>query len=74
MVMVSTEEVRLALSHHLGSACQEVQDPVGKGGFKPQDPELENKLSGHSKAIIMLSCNLQIAFFFVYLYSSVQIN
>jgi len=37
-----------AHSHHLGSAHQEVQDPVSKGGVKPQDPVLGNELSGHN--------------------------
>jgi len=33
--------------HHLGSAPQDVQDPVAKGGVKPQAPELGKELSGH---------------------------
>jgi len=37
-----------ANSHHLGSAHQEIQDPVAKGGVKAQAPELENELSGHN--------------------------
>lgn len=32
-------------SHHLGSACQEVQDPVAKGGVKTLDLELGDELS-----------------------------
>ena len=35
-------------SHHLGSACQEVQDPVTEKGVKTPDPELANELSGNS--------------------------
>jgi len=47
VVRVSTEDVRLH-SHYLGSARQEVQDPVAKGVVKPQDPELGSELNGHN--------------------------
>ena len=34
----------VAYPHHLGSACQEVQDPVAEGGVQPQGPELSDEL------------------------------
>ena len=32
--------------HHLGSACQEVQDPVAQGGGKTHGPSLMTSLEG----------------------------
>ena len=34
--------------HCLGSARQEAQDPVTKGGVEPEVPELHSELGGHN--------------------------
>jgi hypothetical protein len=33
--------------HHLGAACQEVQDPVALGRDQTQGPELNDELGGY---------------------------
>ncbi len=37
-----------AYPHSLGSACQEVQDPITEGGVEPKVPELSDELGGHN--------------------------
>ena len=37
----------LAYLHHLGAACQEVQDPVVQGLVQTQGPRLGDELGGH---------------------------
>ena len=36
----------VAYPHHLGLACQEVQDPVAEGGVRSQGPKLGDELGG----------------------------
>jgi hypothetical protein len=38
--------VQVMLPHHLGSACQEVQDPVAEGSVHSQVPKLTDVLGG----------------------------
>ena len=33
--------------HHLGAACQEVQDPVSQGGVETQGLELNDEFGGY---------------------------
>ena len=41
------EDQRSGVTHHLGVARQEVQDPVAQGGVQTQDPELNDELGGY---------------------------
>jgi hypothetical protein len=37
----------VAYVHHLGLACQDVQDPITQGGVPTSGPELSDELGGH---------------------------